>query len=225
MYYFHLSPQLRFVDPAKTLALLLDYDGTLAAIAPNSKDTYMAESLREVLRRLAADPRIFMAVISGRALNDVRERVNITGITYSGNHGMEIEMYDGKRLDYELPEDTRLKYDHLLKEMQTNLEKYGSWVEDKKISLTYHYRHAPLEKQEDQLKAAIRLIESSGYRVLKAHGAVEGKPPVDWHKGKAANCILEYRFGNDWPEEVGSVIFAGDDYTDEDAMKVRVMDG
>lgn len=174
-----------------------------------------------VLQKLANDPRIFMAVISGRALDDVKSRVNITDITYSGNHGMEIEMYNGERLDCKLPEEIRNNYDKLLKEMRSALEKYGSWLEDKKISLTFHYRHAPKEKQEAQIETAVRLIESYGYIVLKAHGAVEGRPPVDWHKGKAAKRILQNRFGSNWTVKPISIIFAGDDYTDEDAMKVN----
>lgn len=210
----------RLFDANKTLALLLDYDGTLASIAPNSKDTYLTESMFYVLQRLANDPRIFMAIISGRALDDVKCRVNLTGITYSGNHGMEIEMYDGKRLDYELPEEIRINYDKLLTEMRSTLEKNGSWIEDKKISLTYHYRHAPPEMQKDQMETAMRLIELYGYRILKAHGAVEGKPPLDWDKGKAAKCILKSRFGDNWSQKPINVFFAGDDYTDEDAMKV-----
>lgn len=37
--------------------------------------------------------------------------------------------------------------------------------------------------------------------------------------GEAALYILREEFGNDWPEKV-KVVFAGDDTTDEDAMKV-----
>lgn len=49
--------------------------------------------------------------------------------------------------------------------------------------------------------------------------AIEAKPAVQWNKGEAALHILRQEFGNDWSEKV-KVIFAGDDTTDEDAMKV-----
>lgn len=49
--------------------------------------------------------------------------------------------------------------------------------------------------------------------------AIEAKPAVQWNKGEAALHILRQEFGNDWTEKV-KVIFAGDDTTDEDAMKV-----
>lgn len=38
--------------------------------------------------------------------------------------------------------------------------------------------------------------------------------------GEAALYILREEFGDNWPEKV-KVIFAGDDTTDEDAMKVN----
>lgn len=52
--------------------------------------------------------------------------------------------------------------------------------------------------------------------------AIEAKPPVQWNKGEAALHILRREFGDDWPDKV-KVIFAGDDTTDEDAMRVSSM--
>lgn len=40
--------------------------------------------------------------------------------------------------------------------------------------------------------------------------------------GEAALYILREEFGNNWAEKV-KVIFAGDDTTDEDAMRVRFL--
>jgi trehalose-phosphatase len=63
-------------------------------------------------------------------------------------------------------------------------------------------------------KEAKDIIESFGYISNQAHCAVEAKPPVEWHKGKAAEYILSHTFGNDWRQNV-QVVFAGDDTTDE----------
>lgn len=63
------------------------------------------------------------------------------------------------------------------------------------------------------------IIQSYGFIANEAHCAVEAKPPVEWNKGQAALYILRREFGEDWPNKV-KVIFAGDDTTDEDAMKV-----
>lgn len=96
----------------------------------------------------------------------------------------------------------------------------GGWVENKLVSLSYHYRGVPEELHEELASDARRIIESFGYAHGVAHLAVEGKPPVHWNKGEAALLILREEFGEDWPSHV-KAIFAGDDITDEDAMKVR----
>ena len=46
----------------------------------------------------------------------------------------------------------------------------------------------------------------------------EAKPPVKWDKGNAAIYILKTAYGVHWADNI-RVIFAGDDLTDEDAMK------
>lgn len=85
--------------------------------------------------------------------------------------------------------------------------------------MSYHYRGVPEELHEELSTEAGRIIRSYGYVNSPAHLAVEGKPPVHWNKGEAALLILREEFGDDWPSHVKAV-FAGDDTTDEDAMRV-----
>lgn len=91
-------------------------------------------------------------------------------------------------------------------------------MEDKTFSITFHYREAPAELHEAMRKRAIEIIQRLGYRANQAHFAVEAKPPVEWNKGFAAEYILETTFGKNWRESV-KVVVAGDDTTDEDAMR------
>lgn len=77
----------------------------------------------------------------------------------------------------------------------------------------------PEQDQEYYKASAKRIIETHGFIANQAHAAVEAKPPVVWNKGEAAKYILREEFGENWAESV-KVIFAGDDTTDEDAMKV-----
>ncbi|XP_036222819.2 uncharacterized protein [Bactrocera oleae] len=204
---------------AKTpLALLLDYDGTLAAIADNPKNTFMTVDMEKMLNQLAVHPKIFLSIISGRGLRDVQSRIGIKGITYAGNHGLEIESGNGTRHDYALPAELKKHYDPMVKELTDNVQKNGAWIEDKTVTLTYHYRDVPADKSEEQKQVAIRIIESHGFSAQLAHHAIEAKPPVNWHKGEAALLILKDRFGENWADKI-KVIFAGDDNTDEDAMR------
>lgn len=85
--------------------------------------------------------------------------------------------------------------------------------------MTFHYRDVPEKDQEYYKDSAKKIIETHGFVANQAHAAVEAKPPVVWNKGEAALYILREEFGEDWADKV-KVIFAGDDTTDEDAMRV-----
>lgn len=98
--------------------------------------------------------------------------------------------------------------------------KDGAWVENKGALLTFHYRETPLESRPRMVDQAKKLIEAAGFKACSAHCAIEAKPPVEWNKGSASIYILRTAFGLDWSERI-RIIYAGDDVTDEDAMKVR----
>lgn len=207
-----------YLSGNKTLSILLDYDGTLAPLCENPDKTVMDPELEQNLHALAKSPKVFMAVISGRGIKDVERKVGIKNITYAGNHGIEIQDPDGSRKDYQLPQDIQASYKSLVSELNQKLNKNGAWVEDKRVSLTYHYRDTASELIEQQKQEAIEIIQRYGFKANQAHMAVEAKPPVNWNKGEAALLILKNKFGNDWSEKT-NVIFAGDDTTDEDAMR------
>lgn len=165
------------------LAFLSDFDGTLAEINPNPVLTRMNAKTERIVHRIIQNPNIYVAVISGRRVADVRERVGINNITYSGNHGMEIVFSNQTTYHYPISPEiyqncSRLRYD-----LQHTVAKHGAWVEDKNVSLTYHYRPVPEEYREQYLVEARRLIREYGYNPVQAHYAIEVKPPVVWSKG------------------------------------------
>ncbi len=75
----------------RRVALFLDFDGTLAPIASHPSKVAMSESMREVLEGCAKRPDTDVAIVSGRALEDIRKHVGMDGLVYAGNHGLEIE--------------------------------------------------------------------------------------------------------------------------------------
>src|SRR5690606_24767031 len=72
------------------LAVLLDFDGTLAPIVPHPDQAVLDARCRVAIQALARHENVRVAVVSGRALEDVAKRVQVEGIHYAGNHGMEI---------------------------------------------------------------------------------------------------------------------------------------
>ena len=67
------------------------------------------------------------------------------------------------------------------------------------------------------LERAQELITKYGFKIGIAHCALECKPKINWDKGRASIYMLRRAFGVNWAKL--GIIFAGDDVTDEDAIK------
>jgi trehalose 6-phosphate phosphatase len=146
-------------------------------------------------------------------------QVQIPGLTYGGNHGFQIEFASGIEYVHQVPPEIRANFPKMVAALEAQVVHDGSWVENKHASLTFHYRSMPQELRPPVLAKASEIISQFGYRCSQAHEALEAKPPVDWNKGFAAAYVLDHEFGTNWKNEI-KTIFAGDDTTDEDIMRV-----
>ncbi|XP_044749938.1 alpha,alpha-trehalose-phosphate synthase [UDP-forming] isoform X2 [Coccinella septempunctata] len=207
----------KYIGDSHKLALLLDYDGTLAPIAPHPDLAVMPTETRNVLQRLSNIPDVYIAIVSGRNVNNVKEMVGIEGITYAGNHGLEILHSDGTKFVHPMPPECHEKVASLLAKLQEQVCRDGAWVENKGALLTFHFREVPVHLRDDLERQARKLVEEAGFKVGNAHCAIEAKPQVEWNKGRASIYILRTAFGVDWSERI-RIIYVGDDVTDEDAM-------
>lgn len=208
----------KYIGYTQKLALLLDYDGTLAPIAPHPDLATLPLETKHVLQRLSNMSDVYIAIISGRNVDNVKNMVGIEGITYAGNHGLEILHPDGSKFVHPMPLELEDKVCDLLKALQEQVCRDGAWVENKGALLTFHFRETPVAKRPELEAIARRLIENSGFTAAPAHCAIEARPPVQWNKGRASLYILRTSFGLDWSERI-RIIYAGDDSTDEDAMQ------
>jgi trehalose 6-phosphate synthase/phosphatase len=199
------------------LALFLDYDGTLCALQDHPSMARLTPAMRRALAACANRADTKIAVVSGRALEDVTGIVNHPGLIYAGNHGLEIE---GKDFPHFVHEDL-VHFRHRAEELAHTLERLevdGAWTEAKGPTLTYHYRGVPLGNREQLVKEARHAINEAGYQARDAHQAVEARPPIGWDKGRAVLYVLRALYGPAWSEHV-RVIYVGDDHTDEDAFR------
>ncbi|XP_067623488.1 uncharacterized protein Tps1 isoform X2 [Eurosta solidaginis] len=209
---------LKYIGYNHKLALLLDYDGTLAPIAPHPDLATLSPEIKNVLYKLSNHSDVYVAVISGRNVDNVKRMVGIEGITYAGNHGLEILHPDGSKFVHPMPIEYEDKVSHLLKELQDSVCRDGAWVENKGALLTFHYRETPNELRPAMIEKARGLIIKYGFKATEANCALEARPPVQWNKGRASIYILRTSFGFDWSERI-KIIYVGDDMTDEDAME------
>ena len=202
------------------LAVLLDFDGTLAPIADRPQEAHLTPRGREALARLQQDPRCLVGVVSGRALEDVRARVNLPGLYYVGNYGLEIAG-PNLALVHEATAASRDLIAECARRLRNRLgEIGGAFVEDKGLSISVHYRMA----RRDQIARIQRIVlEDVGRlppgRVVTRRGrmAIDIQPDIDWDKGRAVDWLLSKTVGSDWRLRC-AVVYAGDDYSDEDAF-------
>lgn len=197
---------------------MLDYDGTLSDIAPHPDQTEMAPGNREALQFIRDQPNVMLAIITGRDAVNAKSVICLENVIYAGNHGFEIHFPDGYRFNYELNDQLKESYPRMVQELN-DISHDGAWVEDKKYSLTFHFRAVPEEYHKELANKAHEIINRAGFLPSPAHMAVEAKPPMKWNKGYAAEYILKHKFGEKWQDKAFA-LFMGDDNTDEDVMKV-----
>ena len=199
------------------LALFLDYDGTLVEIARHPREARLRPSMREALLACAQRGDTELAIVSGRALADVRALVELPDALVVGNHGLEIE---GPGLDPfthpDLPHFAK-RLEELAQELRAGCEP-GVWVEEKGASLTLHYRDAETALQPRIAERVREVVRRAGFQARDAICAVEARPPTGWDKGHAVLHVLRARHGPAWSENV-RVLYVGDDETDEDAFR------
>jgi len=204
----------RRIAEAGRLFLFLDFDGTLAPIAPTPALATMPSDLANILHSLCTRPEVVVALISGRALEDLVTKVGLP-VVYAGNHGLEIR---GMGLEYAAPvhPQAEVQLSDCCDVLRGRLERFpGGRIEYKRRTASLHVR----QLARFQLPAVEDLVRSTmaNYPKLQLrHGkeVIEIRPNIAWNKGCAARWILHQMEGN----ETGAICI-GDDCTDEDMFR------
>jgi len=178
-------------------AIFLDVDGVLAPIVARPEDSRVPDETRDEVRRLASKYAL-VACVSGRTGDDARRLVGLDELVYVGEHGLEL-----------VPEAQSWR--GAMRAFADTVE----WpVEDKGLTLTFHYRG-----DDDEEAAEAFLLEvaerarDAGLRPRFGRKVLEVRPPVDASKGTAVRYLLEHR-------RLERALYAGDDATDLDAFHV-----
>jgi trehalose 6-phosphate phosphatase len=207
---------------ASHVLLLLDYDGTLTPIVQRPELADLPQGVKQLLEALARQRRLTLAIISGRALVDVKEKVGIGDIFYAGNHGLEIE---GPGISFVSPlaEEFKLVLRRLYHQLSQALGAIkGVLVEDKGLTLSVHYRQVADDRGKEVRDVFERITGdtavSGKIRLTSGKKVYEIRPAVAWDKGKVVKIMMEKCGGG---EQKGGLlpVYIGDDLTDEDAFR------
>lgn len=224
-YLFSYWERVRKTLKGKHVYLFLDYDGTLTPIVKTPNKAFMPKKTRKLLRHLSGMPNYKLAIISGRALCDIKRKVGLkNNIVYVGNHGFEI---NGPRIKFKSP--VPLKYRWALEKIKAELQKRlssvrGILIEDKGFSLSLHYRLVDkknISKVKTEFYAALILYEvRNDVSVRTGKKVLEIRPPIAWDKGKVVMWLLaRHKFAIGPKKKEVLPIYIGDDKTDEDAFE------
>ncbi|MVU78314.1 trehalose-phosphatase [Nocardia sp. ET3-3] len=205
------------LDTGKT-SVLLDFDGTLSAIVPDPAAATLVPGGAAALARLAS--RCPVAIVSGRELADLRERVDVEGLWYAGCHGFELLAPDGTTYVHDAAPGAEADLAAAAGELTTSLAAIdGILVEHKRFAVAVHYRRVAPDRAGAVIAAVHEQAHRRRLRVTGGRKVVELRPDVDWDKGTAVDWILGHLITPTMP------VYLGDDLTDEDAFDAVESDG
>jgi trehalose 6-phosphate phosphatase len=190
-------------------ALFLDFDGTLAPIAPRPQDVQLPSWVVPTLQRLRRVLGGALVVVSGRPLADLDLFLAPLRLPAAGVHGVERRLADGRiRVHSGAPPVAVVEAAQGLVAAHP-----GLLVENKPGGLALHYRLSP------ELEAlCVQTIEAAlagcpDWQALRGKCVVEVKQRRV-SKGAVVRAFLaEPAFAGHLP------VFVGDDATDEDGIR------
>lgn len=193
----------------------LDFDGTLAPLVDRPEGARLDGPMRDRLAALAT--LIPTAVVSGRDLDDLRQRVAVPGLVLVGSHGIEIAWPDGsveRAAGLERSDATLESLIDVLRQATAGMA--GVLVEPKRHSVAVHWRLAGPREQA----SAERLVTGTETRfpafvIGRGKMVAEFRPAIACDKGTAIGLLRRHATGSGIP----AVLYIGDDVTDEDAFR------
>lgn len=186
-------------------ALFLDFDGTLAPIAPRPQDVKVPDWVVPTLGRLHTQLDGALVIVSGRPLATLDTLLRPLRLPAAGVHGVERRLTDHRVRVHAatLPDTAR-------RAAQTLAAQYpGVLVEFKPGGLAVHYRAVPDAAAACDAALAQALVGADGWELMHGHCVCEVKQRRVSKAAVVRAFLAEGSFAGRVP------VFVGDDSTDE----------
>ncbi|KXT17821.1 hypothetical protein AC579_5319 [Pseudocercospora musae] len=203
---------------------MFDYDGTLTPIVKDPQSAIPSDRVIRTLKSLASDPQNQVWIISGRDQAFLDEWMgHISELGLSAEHGSFMRHPGSSEwenltetLDMSWQDEVIRVFNHFSERTQ------GSFIERKKIALTWHYRRADPEYGAFQARECQKALE--GYvtkkwdvEVMTGKANLEVRPRFV-NKGEIARRLVS-EYGEKAPD---FVLCLGDDFTDEGKLNFHM---
>jgi trehalose 6-phosphate phosphatase len=198
------------IRASRRIVVFLDFDGTLVRIVARPNLVRLSPKIRETLKRLVRNPRVTLAVVSGRRRVEIQRYVGVAGIHYFGLYGWE----RGEAV--RLPDAVRKALPLAWGQLSQHLYDYPSaWIENKRNSLSVHLLKIP-QRLQSRVRREVRVVLrpfERNLRVFENLRDMEIVPLSIRGKGAAGRDFLAK------PSFRGALPFYfGDDLSDEPAF-------
>jgi trehalose-phosphatase len=212
--WLHLDTIAARLRATPRLHVACDFDGTLTEIVPHPDLAVLHVRTRDALQRITELPEAYLALFSGRPLDDLRKRAPFDRAFFSGIAGLETLEKDGNRTlhvrdEDAIPEDVR----EVMRQWCARFE--GAWYEDKGPAFAVHYRSVPERFQPAFCSGVRRRFASDPPKARLLHGkkVFDVLPAIPRDKSSALK---------DWAVKGGesALFYFGDDSNDEPVYPV-----
>ena len=201
-------PALSDLQARGPLALFVDFDGTLVDLARTPDEIDVPKGLGVDLCALARRLDNRLALVSGRAINDIDRHLGTHPLARAGSHGID-------RLDAQgnpLGDPAEGMPDEVQQSVRRFADEAGVDLEEKTHGCALHFRRMPA-LEERAIAFARELADEHDLAIKHGKGIVELVHPGA-HKGGAVRAFMQVE-----PFAGALPVFIGDDVTDEDGME------
>ena len=202
------------LDLLEGASLFLDFDGTLVDFVIDPDKAMADDRLRGLLERLADRLAGRLAILSGRSLDELTQRLRLGPVPMAGSHGLERRSSDGlvtrppKSAGLAIATDAARRF----------AEENGLLLEPKAAGVAIHYRSVTGAEAEVEAFAH-SLADRTGLDLQRGKCVRELRVPGA-DKGDAVRAFMA-----EPPFASGSPVVMGDDLTDEHAFQAAAQLG
>lgn len=210
----HVKKILADFNKAGKRCILLDYDGTLAPYQKLPSLATPSNELIDLLKQLTSESSNEIVVISGRDGDTLEKWLGQLPLNMIAEHGACVKYKDSEWKE-QTPINAEWK-EQVRPLMQLFVDRCaGSFIEEKKSTLAWHYRNTNSElgftRSRELRNSLLQLTANTALQVVDGNKVLEVRM-VGVDKGVAAIGMLE----NIHPD---FILCIGDDATDEDMFR------
>ena len=207
------------IKNASKVLFFLDYDGTLAPFHEDPDLVKTSKEMLHLLREIKKHPKAEIIIISGRMMNEIKQRVTLDDISFAAIHGLHIELNNGMMKQWSTPSSSK----ELMQKIKDDISKKyqsqtGFVIEDKNSAVAFHYRKVPENKKPEMIETIENIIHyfdsSQELDLIMGAEVIEIRSKT-MDKGLAVEFIKNHFSKHDVLS-----CYVGDDTTDEDAFDV-----